>query len=106
MKRAISITVVLILLLTPFLVISASRDGPVAREQAVGTRATLYVGPGQTYSSIQSAISAAYYGDTIRVFEGIYYETITISKTVSVIGNGSATTRIIKTSAGGVSIIT
>jgi len=38
--------------------------------------ATLNVGPGQTYTTIQSAIVAAKNGDTVLVYPGTYYENI------------------------------
>jgi len=42
--------------------------------------ATLHVGSGQTYSTIQSAVDAASSGDTIKVHPGTYHETVSISK--------------------------
>ena len=41
------------------------------------------------YTSIQDAIDNATDGDTIRVWEGVYYENVIVNKSVSVIGNGS-----------------
>ncbi len=49
---------------------------------------------GADYSSIQKAVDAAEAGDTIRVFDGTYFENIVVNKTVSLIGNGSANTTI------------
>lgn len=46
------------------------------------------------YEKIQDAINAAGEGDTIRVWEGTYYENVVVNKTVSLIGNGSAITII------------
>ena len=46
------------------------------------------------YSSIQGAVDAAEAGDSISVFDGTYYENIVMNKTVSLTGNGSATTTI------------
>ncbi|MCK4615000.1 MAG: right-handed parallel beta-helix repeat-containing protein, partial [Thermoplasmata archaeon] len=46
------------------------------------------------HSKIQDAIDAAEEGDTIRVYEGMYYENVVVNKSVSVIGNGSANTTI------------
>jgi hypothetical protein len=54
------------------------------------TGATLYVnttGSGGAYSSIQAAIDAANPGDTIFVFEGIYYENIEINESLNLIGD-------------------
>lgn len=42
--------------------------------------ATLNVGPGQTYATIQSAVDAANPGDTIAVSEGVYKENVLIKK--------------------------
>ena len=42
--------------------------------------ATLAVGAGQQFSSIQSAINSANSGDTVRVNNGTYHESIKITK--------------------------
>ena len=57
---------------------------------------TLYVGgdgPGN-YTSIQAAINDASDGDTIKVYNGIYNETVKIDKRINLIGNGSLGTII------------
>ena len=46
------------------------------------------------FSRIQDAINNATDWDTIRVFNGTYYENVVIYKTVGLIGNGSETTTI------------
>ena len=46
------------------------------------------------YERIQDAVNASENGDTIRVYEGTYYENVLVNKTVSLIGNGSANTTI------------
>jgi parallel beta-helix repeat protein len=52
---------------------------------------TLFVYPGGessgNYSSIQNAIDNASEGDTIRVFEGMYFENVIVNKSVNLIGN-------------------
>jgi len=49
---------------------------------------------GTDYIRIQDAIDNATNGDTIRVFEGTYYERVRVNITVSLIGNGSDVTTI------------
>jgi parallel beta-helix repeat protein len=59
---------------------------------AEGSRTTIIVasnGHGD-YTRIQDGIDNATAGDTIRVWAGIYYETVIVNKTVSLIGNGSS----------------
>jgi len=46
------------------------------------------------FKRIQDAIDAAGKGDSIRVWEGIYYENVVANKTVSLIGNGSSLTMV------------
>ncbi len=57
---------------------------------------TLYVGgTGEgNYTSIQDAIDDASEGDTIRVYNGIYNETVEVNKRLNLIGNGSMGTII------------
>jgi len=45
-----------------------------------GNAKTIYVGPSEKYTSIQSAIDNATDGDTIIVRDGIYYENIKVTK--------------------------
>ncbi len=57
--------------------------------------ATLNVGQGQTYTTIQSAIDTANTGDVISVNEGTYYENIIIKKNgISIIGKNNEKTII------------
>lgn len=46
------------------------------------------------YMSIQKAVEAAYPGDTVHVASGIYYENVTIDKSLSLIGEKSSSTII------------
>ena len=45
---------------------------------------------GAEYERIQDAIDNATVGDTIRIWEGIYYENVIVNKTLTIIGNGSS----------------
>ncbi len=49
---------------------------------------------GADYEKIQDAIDASQEGDTIRVYEGIYYENVVVDKTLTLIGNGSEETTV------------
>ena len=98
-KKIIVTLVILCLLLTGLQVIPTVSRGEKEVISSYQTQSskrgnTLYVGHGQTYSSIQSAINAAQDGDTIRVFAGTYYEKLTINKKLSIIGNGTQCTTI------------
>ncbi len=52
--------------------------------------ATLDVGSGYEYTSIQSAIDAANNSDTIRIHSGTYEEFIEINKELTLVGDGSS----------------
>ncbi|MCK4614189.1 MAG: hypothetical protein KAU14_05235, partial [Thermoplasmata archaeon] len=58
------------------------------------------------HDNIQDAIDAATEGDTIRVWEGTYYENVVVNKSVSLIGNGSEETTIDAGGSGSVVKIT
>jgi len=60
--------------------------------------ATLEVGPGKTYATINAAIGAAGNGDTILVYPGTYTENITINKSLTLQGVDKDAT-IVKPSA-------
>jgi nitrous oxidase accessory protein NosD len=57
--------------------------------------ATLEVGSGKPYTTIQSAISAASTGDTILVYDGTYHEEITLNRSLTVKSVNSAGSTII-----------
>ena len=62
-----------------------------------GSGRTITVGEddsGAEFTQIQNAINASQEGDTIRVFEGTYYENVVIDKRISIMGNGSDLTII------------
>jgi predicted outer membrane repeat protein len=64
--------------------------------------ATIEVGSGKPYTTIQSAITAATTGDTILVYDGTYHETIIVGKKLIVKSvNGSASTIIDASGLGG-----
>ena len=62
--------------------------------------------PGADFERIQDAVDAAEDGDTIRVYEGTYYENVVVNKSVSLIGNGSDVTTIDGGHSGDVVTIT
>jgi len=69
----------------------------ISTEDAKATAGNiLYVGgsgPGN-YTSIQSAIDDANYGDIIFVYSGIYYENVVINKKITLVGENKETTII------------
>jgi parallel beta-helix repeat protein len=58
------------------------------------------------HPTIQEAIDAAIPGDTIQVWDGVYVENIIVNKTVTLIGNSSATTIIDGNQSGNTIYIT
>jgi len=47
------------------------------------------------YTSIQAAIDNASVEDTVKVYDGTYFENLTVNKSISLIGNGPGSTMII-----------
>jgi len=63
--------------------------------------ATINVGPGQMYTTIQAGINAANNGDTVNVFPGTYYENINFNgKLITVTSTSGAANTIIDGSQG------
>ncbi len=54
----------------------------------------------QDYSTINGAVSAASYGDTVMVQNGIYRENVIVSKSISLLGEDAKNTIIIGTGGG------
>ena len=59
-----------------------------------GKSITVDANGGADITKIQDAINISSDGDTIRVWEGTYYENVVVNKAVSMIGNGSGQTAI------------
>ncbi|KAA0008712.1 MAG: PKD domain-containing protein [Thermoplasmata archaeon] len=89
MNKVLYLSISIVLILAVFLIIST--------EDAKATAGNiLYVGgsgPGN-YTSIQSAIDDANYGDIIFVYSGIYYENVVINKKITLVGENKETTII------------
>ncbi|MHB1376515.1 MAG: DUF4214 domain-containing protein [Candidatus Humimicrobiaceae bacterium] len=75
-KKILIISIAALFLVSMILFISPSK--------AYG--ATLTVGPGETYTTIQTAIDAASAGDTITVKAGTYNEAIIVNKAITLLG--------------------
>lgn len=103
-KRLLSFAVVWVLVVGGFIGVLIFLP-----DEDITTVATVHyvggTGPGN-YSSIQNAIDAAAAGDSIFVYNGIYYENLVISKTISIIGQDKNNTIIDGSGLGKVMHIT
>jgi len=94
MKRNVfAITIIGMLLLSSF------AFGPIitgAPPQQPSNGDILYVGGvgSGNYSNIQDAINASFNGDTVFVYNGIYYENIVVNKTIDLLGENTEETII------------
>jgi len=75
-------------------------------ENTQGRTITVDDDGGADYEKIQDAIDAAEEGDTIRVYEGTYYENVVVDEIVNLMGNGSENTTIDAEGSGRVVQIT
>jgi parallel beta-helix repeat protein len=91
-KTLSSFIVVLTLVLTIFAAIDFGFD--IVLEISGSTIYVGGAGPGN-FSSIGQGINAAIPGDTVYVYNGTYFELITIDKTITLIGEDRDTTRIV-----------
>jgi parallel beta-helix repeat protein len=95
MKKTIALGIVFLLVFMSFTSISGIQiDKNTINPSYKGD--ILYVGgSGEgNYSSIQDAIDDAFYGDTVYVYNGTYYEQITIYKSINLIGEDKNSTII------------
>lgn len=67
--------------------------------------ATLYVGAGQSYTTIGAALNDAVDGDTIFVYNGTYVENLVISKNVSIVGEDASTTIVLSSSSSSFAVV-
>ncbi len=96
MKKTIALGVVFLFVFMSFTSISGNKINNQIIKQS-GRGDILYVGgsgPGN-YTNIQDAIDDASDGDTIFVYNGTYYETIKVDKSINLIGEDSDITKII-----------
>ncbi len=76
----------------------------LATEDSSGTTITVDDDGGEDYETIQEAVDNATYGDTIRVYQGVYRESLMVNKTLSLVGNGSRDTIVQSKDGPGVKI--
>ena len=65
-----------------------------AEDASAATTWTVDDDGGADFTTIQAAINAASSGDTIQVADGTYNETITIDKTLTIVGHDASDTKI------------
>ncbi|HEC77005.1 MAG TPA: DUF2341 domain-containing protein [Thermoplasmatales archaeon] len=101
--------VLFILAIAGFVITNIKNGFNISQAEALQSRGNvLYVGGSgpNNYSKIQDAIDNASNGDTIFVYSGVYYEHVTISKTINLIGEDKSTTIIDGSNSGNVIGIT
>lgn len=87
MRRELILVLALLISIIPFDIFTSGENDPGAPL----TAATYIVDPqgNGDHTTIQDAVDAASSGDTIRVWNGTYYSSINIYKSLYVIGNGT-----------------
>ncbi len=83
MKKQVAVMMLIILLV--------SMMSFICNIQPASAAATLDVGPGLTYTTIQAAVNAANPGDTINIGAGVYDEQVVIEKSLTLQGAGDTT---------------
>jgi parallel beta-helix repeat protein len=93
MKKIMSTVVIGMLLLSLFMVTSASENGII---DVLSNGDTLYVGGNgsSNYTSIQDAINASSNDDTIFVYAGTYCENVIVNKSIDLVGEDKDNTII------------
>src|SRR5690349_7939976 len=81
--RSLTALTILLLLMLAGLMAGASRNTSAAATLIVDDDLSC---AGATHASIQAAVNAAAPGDTVRVCPGTYAETVTINKTLTLLG--------------------
>lgn len=88
LRKSISVVIFLLLLLSNFI--------PNVSSNETNRSIIIYVDDdgGADYTNIQDAINSVIDGDTIFVYNGIYYENIILNKSINLIGENKETTII------------
>jgi parallel beta-helix repeat protein len=102
----------LIVIVVMFLFTNCVRFFVPSENCRADTPPTLYVGPGETYTRIQDALDNATDGYRIFVYNGTYYENLTINHRIDLFGedrsitiiNGNRTDTVITVNANNVNI--